>query len=111
MRKMEALQQIKVMTKLLFFLHFPLSFADYANLISPSTRSQWGGGGGESPTRDQKTYRTIAESYATPRPRAAAFSAAGLERAGRDLGRQILLLSERARASSSFLDSWTEFDI
>ena len=64
-----------------------------------------------SPTRDQKTYRTIAESYATPRPRAAAFSAAGLERAGRDLGRQILLLSERARASSSFLDSWTEFDI
>ena len=52
-----------------------LPFADYANLISPSTRSQWGGGGvergrrggRESPTRDHKTYRTIAESYATRR--------------------------------------------
>ena len=49
------------------------SFADYANLISPSTRSQWGGGGAERGRKERErvrhaTIRRIAQSQShTPR--------------------------------------------
>ena len=84
MRKIEALHQIKVMTMLYFFyissnsrvtgaLPSSLPFADYANLISPSTRSQWGGGGGNGARKEGErvrhaTIRRIAQSQShTPR--------------------------------------------
>ena len=52
----------------------PPSFADYANLISPSTRSQWGGGGARKERERERegvrhaTRRRIAQSQShTPR--------------------------------------------